>query len=134
MVMRSTHVEAHGGLGRILAAHRIHKTLNEAPEFREAVQQLRSLDLLKREHWPDPRGCAGYGTDTISRQDGSKGALIENQLIPAEVQDILQHVHAAVKTEHPQARESMAHAHNSPHAARTQAAQHSGLETAASCT
>ena len=101
MPPRSTHVEVGGTPDRALSAAKIHSILDNDPVYLAAVQRLAALDVLSDEHWPDPCACTGFGTDTLGRQDGKRGALLSNQLISAEIEEIEAHIERARQLQHP---------------------------------
>jgi len=99
----STHVPACGAPTRDAAAARLFEILNAAPEYHAAVQQLRELDELKDDDWrPIAAAAAGFGTAQFQQQDG-KGALLANQLIPADTAEVEAHVRRALELQHPAA-------------------------------
>lgn len=119
MPPRSTHVEVGGTPDRALSAAKIHSILDNDPVYLAAVQRLAALDVLSDEHWPDPCACTGFGTDTLGRQDGKRGALLSNQLISAEIEEIEAHIERARQLQHPACAEHTSYKADSQHATRT---------------
>ena len=72
------------------------------PSFAEAVQYFRMEDGLLDSDWVVPEAKAGFGQYQMAVQDGG-GALLKNQLIPASVVDVQEHIAYARLLEHPAA-------------------------------
>lgn len=99
----STHVPAAGSPTRKAAAAAIHEMLQSAPEYRVSVGVLAAIDILEEADFPQGPTQGGVGAQQVGQQDGGS-ALLGNQLIPAEVEDIEEHIEAARAMRHPAAR------------------------------
>ena len=95
-------VPAAGAPTRPAAAARLFQILDDSSVYHAAVRQLRELDALRPDDWRPPRPASGFGTSQFLQQDGGS-ALLDNQLIHADVNDVEEHVRRALRLQHPAA-------------------------------
>ena len=95
-------VPAAGAPTRQAAADRLFQILDGSPVYRAAVSQLRVLDQLQPDDWRPPCPSSGFGSAQFMQQDCG-AALLDNQLIHADVRDVEEHVRRALQLQHPAA-------------------------------
>ena len=117
---RSTHLPAAGDPGRQAAANRLFAILNGAPEYHAAVARLKELDELREGDWRPVAQSAGFGDAQFLQQDGG-GALLANQLIPADVDEVERHVRDALQQQHPAASRGDGYGHHQQYERRREA-------------
>jgi hypothetical protein len=97
--------------------------------FRWATDVLRSIDGLSPADWLPPASHTGFGA-SVHGQQRRPGAVGDPQLVPAEVDDVVEHIRAALRLEHPMDEDGGWYAPGSAYEARKEAELQSAVRRA----